>query len=132
VDIMTYDSDEDRDQALREEHERFIRSTFGDDAFIGLATDQPAVSSRPSTGQAIAQDLDKARREYQREKRDRDLAILAAHRADEAAYDLVTTNPAQATDQDKAAAHRFARREGRLPKRSSVQELIQMEQRSRS
>jgi hypothetical protein len=76
--IMADDDAQREDQARRE----YIRSTFGDDALEGLATDLPVTSRRPATSQVLARDSLAARRERQRAD-DLELVQVAAREQDD-------------------------------------------------
>jgi hypothetical protein len=109
----------------------YIRQTFGDDALEGLATDTPWTSRRPSSAQRHVQDRDKALHDLHREERVRKLAILAAQRADREAFDRVTADPNQASDQDQRAALRHAQRHGLVPHEPTPHKLIRQGERAR-
>jgi len=50
--------------------------------------------------------------------------VTAGHRADADAFDRYTMDPNGATEQERQAAYRHARRNDLLPRRSSVDLLI--------
>jgi hypothetical protein len=126
---MSQNEDKDRDEAAAE-RER-IRTLFGDNALIGLATDEPARSKRPSSAQTIVKDRNKSLRELRREDRDAQLAVAAGHRADADAFDRYTADSENASEDDKRAAFQHADRAGLLPKRSSAEKLIAQDERLR-
>jgi hypothetical protein len=77
---MTMAHNPNEDQDNNESRGRHIREIFGDDPFIGLATDQPRGTTR--TAQTLARDSLAARRE-QRQAQDVALVQVAAREQDE-------------------------------------------------
>jgi hypothetical protein len=120
---------------LTEDHERAVAERdrlvgiFGEDITIGLATDEPARSRRPSSAQAMVKDRDEALAELRREDQARDMATVQALARDRAAFERVEAG--QGTEQDRIAAHRHATRHGLIPKRSTVEKLIAQGERQR-
>jgi hypothetical protein len=105
----------------------------GDDVLIGLATDPPARNSRP-LGQRVVQDLQRARREAQRE-RDQDIlreAVVVDGKA--RAYERVMAaehagHPSSPADLAKAAHH--AIEAGIVDPPSSIARLMRQAQHQR-
>jgi hypothetical protein len=126
---MSHDQDQDQDQAVREEHERYLRTTFGDDVFVGLLTDPPATGRR--SVDTIMGDRRQAQRELRREARDQDLAVARALDLDRQAFERYIADPDRATEGDRHTAHRHATRHGLVPKRTSVDLLIQQGEQGR-
>jgi hypothetical protein len=126
---LTMTKQDDQDQALREEHERYLRTTFGDDVFVGLATDLPVTTNRPSSAQVHVQERDQALADLHREDREARLTTATALAQDQAAYDRVVAGSTD--DQDRHAADRHVRRHGLVPRRSSVDRLIAQGERAR-
>jgi hypothetical protein len=120
---------EDQERAASE-RERLV-ALYGEDITIGLATDTPAQSRRPSSAQTIVKERNDALAELQREDREAQLAVAAGFRADADAFDRVTADPSTATDADKRAALRHALRHNLVPAQTSAEKLIAQDQRLR-
>jgi hypothetical protein len=118
---------EDQETALA--YRRYLVDQFGPEITIGLATDEPATSQRPSSAQTIVKERDEALAEIAREDRDERLAAAIAHDQDRQAFDRVAAGTG--SDRDRVAADRHAQRHGLVPKRSSAERLIAASERAR-
>jgi hypothetical protein len=128
----TKDQDQDHHAA---EHERreYIRKTFGEDALIGLATDQPARNSRP-LGQRVLADRRKARQQARRELNQAVMAEALQVEDKAAAYARVIENARNghpSRPADLAAAAHHALDAGIVDPPSSIARLIGQAKRSR-
>jgi hypothetical protein len=70
-------------EPVADQRRDYIETTFGSDALVGLATDPPARSNRPPTGQRVAYDLERARRQRQHADDLELVALAAQHEAED-------------------------------------------------
>jgi hypothetical protein len=113
------DPNQDLEQA--QAYAEYLRRTFDVDGTGYEPMDAP-VSSGHSSADTMAQDHHQALRDYHREQRDADLATVQALAQDRAAFERVEAG--QGNEADRRAAHRHGRRNGLIPKRSTVDKLI--------
>jgi hypothetical protein len=118
-------TEDEKGHAIAEEQRQYIERTFiGDNLFVGSALDEITPSRGPRTADKHVQGRNEARAEMYRTERDQALGQLAADDIDRRAFELVTTDPSQASEQDRRAAYAYAERHGLLPKETSAEKLV--------
>jgi hypothetical protein len=111
--------------AAEDERRRHLRGIFGDNIFIGLATDPPPTGPTRSA-LAHGQRRQKALRQQARERRQERIAAAAELDQDQRAYEQVMEDQHQgrpSTSQDQHRADRHIQRLGLLPVPTSAERL---------
>jgi len=125
-------SPEDEARDANSAQRRYISENFiGDNLFVGLATDEPAVSSKPTLGQRVEQER-RRERHLARQAEAREVNATAAKgEAKRRAYERVQDNIAagrSSSPQDEDLAAQHALETGKVEPKSTMDKLIEQGQ----